>query len=65
MIDDRTVILNVTELPYSPRTRDFREIKARIVCGAIIRHGGNKAAAAKELGMTTKTIYNVLHRIKW
>jgi len=42
----------------------LRELKERAVLDAIARHGGNKLAAAAELGVSLKTIYNVLARIR-
>jgi len=39
------------------------EIKNRAVLDAIDRHGGDKVAAAAELGICLKTIYNILNRM--
>lgn len=38
------------------------EIKIKAVKAAIRRHRGYKPAAAKELGVSLKTIYNILER---
>jgi transcriptional regulator with PAS, ATPase and Fis domain len=37
-------------------------IKRRAVLDALDRHGGNKPAAAAELGISLKTVYNILNR---
>lgn len=40
------------------------ELKERAVLEALARHGGSKVKAAAELGVSLKTIYNVLDRLR-
>ena len=42
----------------------LNQLKERAVLDALARHGGNKLAAALERGVSLKTIYNVLARIR-
>lgn len=42
----------------------LEEIKTRAVLDAIERNGGSKPAAAAELGISLKTIYNMLGRMQ-
>jgi len=42
----------------------LNELKERAVVAALARHGGSKVQAAAELGVSLKTIYNVLARIR-
>ena len=58
-----------TPAPAQLTTGTYQE--AMQACGtahvvrALERNPGNKAAAARELGLTRATLYNVLHRIGW
>lgn len=45
-----------------PLTGDFDRIERLLVEETIVRFGGNKAAAAKALGMHRRTLYRVLSR---
>ena len=38
----------------------LREVSDRHIADVLRRHGGNKAAAAQELGVSLKTVYNRL-----
>jgi len=42
--------------------RTLREIELQAIADALQRHGGNKAKAAEELGISLKTLYNKLHQ---
>ena len=48
--------------PDSPRT--LREVEMEYVLRVLEKHGGNKAAAAAELGISLKTIYNKLNQMQ-
>jgi DNA-binding NtrC family response regulator len=48
----------LSDLGRKPRT--LAEIEKDAIDLAIIRNGGNKSAAAEELGISLKTIYNKL-----
>lgn len=50
--------------PGDPQVKTLREIEMDHVLKALARHGGNKAAAAAELGISLKTIYNKLNAIE-
>jgi len=41
----------------------LREIELQVIQQTVERHAGNKPAAAEELGISTKTLYNKLHQI--
>jgi hypothetical protein len=44
------------------RPPTLAEVKIRAVVAALVRHGGCKVAAADELEVSLKTIYNLLHK---
>src|SRR5439155_9133785 len=44
--------------------RTLREIEMEYVLRALEKHDGNKAAAAAELGISLKTIYNKLNQMQ-
>ena len=49
----------------APRTRHritLRELEAQAIDEALERHQGNKPAAAEELGISLKTLYNKLNQ---
>jgi hypothetical protein len=47
-----------TDVP--PRPWTMAQIKRLAVLDAIERHGGSKPAAAAELGISLKSVYNIL-----
>lgn len=47
-----------------PGTRTLREIEMEHVVRVLDKHDGNKAAAAAELGISLKTIYNKLNQLQ-
>jgi two-component system NtrC family response regulator len=47
--------------PIGP-ARTLREIELQAIAEALQRHGGNKAKAAEELGISLKTLYNKLNQ---
>ena len=48
----------------SAGTRTLREIEMEHVLRVLEKHDGNKAAAAAELGISLKTIYNKLNQMQ-
>jgi transcriptional regulator with PAS, ATPase and Fis domain len=48
--------------PAPPRT--LREVEMEHVLRVLEKHGGNKPAAAAELGISLKTLYNKLHQLE-
>jgi DNA-binding NtrC family response regulator len=46
--------------PEQPTARRLRNLKRQQLPEVLARHKGNKVAAARELGITRKTIYNWL-----
>ncbi len=48
--------------PSQPRT--LREVEMEHVLRVLEKHGGNKPAAAAELGISLKTLYNKLHQLE-
>jgi len=48
--------------PSQPRT--LREVEMEHVLRVLEKHGGNKPAAAAELGISLKTLYNKLHQME-
>jgi two-component system NtrC family response regulator len=40
----------------------LREVESMAIHEAVERHGGNKVAAAEELGISLKTLYNKLNQ---
>jgi DNA-binding NtrC family response regulator len=48
----------------SPGTRTLREIEMEHVLRVLEKHGGNKPAAAAELGISLKTMYNKLNQLQ-
>jgi two-component system NtrC family response regulator len=47
--------------PAAPEILSLREMEQRMIEAALERHQGNKTAAAQELGVSIKTLYNKLH----
>jgi DNA-binding NtrC family response regulator len=48
----------------SPGARTLREIEMEHVLRVLEKHGGNKPAAAAELGISLKTLYNKLNQLQ-
>ena len=48
-------------LPNTQSTTPFRSSKRKRLLEVLTRHNGNKMAAARELGVARKTIYNWLN----
>ena len=48
--------------PDGRRPLTLREIREQVIRAALERNGGHKPAAARELGISLKTIYNALPR---
>jgi DNA-binding NtrC family response regulator len=47
-----------------PQPRTLREVEMEHVLRVLEKHGGNKPAAAAELGISLKTLYNKLHQLE-
>jgi two-component system NtrC family response regulator len=56
---DGPVAIPVREAPKS-----LKELEVLAVLEAVQRHNGNKAAAAEELGISIKTLYNKLNSLE-
>jgi DNA-binding NtrC family response regulator len=52
--------MNVSLYDLSGKT--LREVECAAVCAALDASGGKRAAAAKQLGVSEKTIYNLIKR---
>ena len=52
----------VHSTPLVSTPMSLRELEALAVQEAVNRHGGNKPAAAEELGISLKTLYNKLNQ---
>jgi DNA-binding NtrC family response regulator len=50
--------------PVSAGARTLREIEMEHILRVVEKHGGNKQAAAQELGISLKTIYNKLNQMQ-
>jgi DNA-binding NtrC family response regulator len=50
--------------PMAPGGRTLREIEMEHVLRVLEKHGGNKPAAAAELGISLKTMYNKLNQLQ-
>jgi DNA-binding NtrC family response regulator len=48
----------------TPAARTLREIEMEHVLRVLEKHGGNKPAAAAELGISLKTLYNKLNQLQ-
>ena len=48
----------------APGARTLREIEMEHVLRVLEKHGGNKPAAAAELGISLKTMYNKLNQLQ-
>jgi len=46
-----------------PAGRSLRQLEMQAIHDALNRHGGNKPAAAEELGISLKTLYNKLNQV--
>mgnify|MGYP001368728148 CR=1 FL=1 len=51
-----------SSVPTTQSGRTLREIEMQAIAEALQRHGGNKAKAAEELGISLKTLYNKLNQ---
>ena len=51
-------------MPLAPGARTLREIEMEHVLRVLEKHGGNKPAAATELGISLKTLYNKLNQLQ-
>jgi transcriptional regulator with PAS, ATPase and Fis domain len=51
-------------IPTGTGTRTLREIEMEHVLRVLEKHGGNKPAAAAELGISLKTMYNKLNQLQ-
>jgi DNA-binding NtrC family response regulator len=51
-------------LESAPGTRTLREIEMEYVLRILEKHAGNKPAAAAELGISLKTLYNKLNQMQ-
>ena len=53
-------------VPFTPSgaARTLKEIEMEHVLHVLEKHGGNKAAAAKELGISVKTMYNKYNKME-
>jgi len=59
-----TLAFTPTPLPAVPSTRTLREIEMEHVLRVLEKHAGNKPAAAAELGISLKTLYNKLNQLQ-
>jgi len=60
LIDTNRKLSHGIETISVPLRGNLREIERNIICQVIERHFGNKAAAARSLGMHRRTIYRLL-----
>jgi len=61
--DPPTLTFTPAPLPAVPSPRTLREIEMEHVLRVLEKHGGNKPAAAAELGISLKTLYNKLNQL--
>ena len=54
----------VAPLPATAPPRTLEEIEMEHVLRVLEKHGGSKTAAAAELGISLKTMYNKLNRLQ-
>jgi DNA-binding NtrC family response regulator len=59
-----TLTLTPAPLPSIPSPRTLREIEMEHVLRVLEKHEGNKPAAAAELGISLKTLYNKLNQLQ-
>jgi len=59
-----TLTFTPAPLPAIPSPRTLREIEMEHVLRVLEKHGGNKPAAAAELGISLKTLYNKLNQLQ-
>ena len=59
-----TLTFTPAPLPSIPSPRTLREIEMEHVLRVLEKHGGNKPAAAAELGISLKTLYNKLNQLQ-
>jgi len=59
-----TLTFTPAPLPNVPSPRTLREIEMEHVLRVLEKHGGNKPAAAAELGISLKTLYNKLNQLQ-
>jgi DNA-binding NtrC family response regulator len=52
-----------SDLPTPAGARTLHEIEMEHVVRVLEKHGGNKPAAAAELGISLKTLYNKLNQL--
>jgi DNA-binding NtrC family response regulator len=53
-----------TSMPSAPGSRTLREIEMEHVLRVVDKHNNNKPAAAAELGISLKTLYNKLNQLQ-
>ena len=46
----------------TPKPKTLMQIELDAICAAIARNNGHKSAAAEELGISLKTLYNKLNQ---
>ncbi|HEV2947281.1 MAG TPA: sigma-54 dependent transcriptional regulator [Gemmataceae bacterium] len=59
-----TLTFTPAPLPAVPSPRTLREIEMEHVLRVLEKHAGNKPAAAAELGISLKTLYNKLNQLQ-
>jgi DNA-binding NtrC family response regulator len=59
--DIKDAAANPIALPIREVPKSLKELEVLAVIEAVHRHNGNKAAAADELGISIKTLYNKLN----
>lgn len=62
MIDLSTFVVDVAPPAVSSFPPTLREIEMLHILATLKRRGGDKAAVAKELGISVKTVYNKLNQ---
>ncbi len=62
--DPTTLSFTPAPLPAVPSPRTLREIEMEHVLRVLEKHSGNKPAAAAELGISLKTLYNKLNQLQ-
>lgn len=53
-----------TELPFGDQPMTLRDMEDKMIARVLSKHEGDKPAAAKELGIALKTLYNRLNQLE-
>ena len=62
MIDTTTLVVDAAPLATPCRPPTLHDVEIRHIQAVLMKHGGDKTTAAKELGICLKTLYNKINQ---